>query len=37
VIAACCKLHCRSALIDGEIIAQDAKGVSNFAALRAAI
>jgi bifunctional non-homologous end joining protein LigD len=37
VIQACRKLRCRSALIDGEIIVQDAKGVSDFAALRAAI
>jgi bifunctional non-homologous end joining protein LigD len=37
VIAACRKLRCRSALIDGEIIVQDEKGVSDFAALRAAI
>lgn len=31
------KLRCRSALIDGEIIVQDKNGVSDFAALRAAI
>src|SRR5215207_9220437 len=37
VIEACRKLRCRSALIDGEIIVQDAKGISDFAALRAAI
>jgi bifunctional non-homologous end joining protein LigD len=37
VIDACPKLRCRSALIDGEIIVQNAKGVSDFAALRAAI
>jgi bifunctional non-homologous end joining protein LigD len=37
VIDACRKLRCRSALIDGEIIVQDEKGVSDFAALRAAI
>jgi bifunctional non-homologous end joining protein LigD len=37
VIEACRKLSCRSALIDGEIIVQDANGVSDFAALRAAI
>jgi ATP-dependent DNA ligase len=37
VIDACHKLRCRSALIDGEIIVQDAKGVSDFAVLRAAI
>jgi DNA ligase D-like protein (predicted ligase) len=37
VIEACRKLSCRSALIDGEIIVQNDKGVSDFAALRAAI
>src|SRR5687768_4598088 len=37
VIEACHKLRCRSALIEGEIIVQDKNGVSNFAALRAAI
>ena len=37
VIETCQKLRCRSVLIDGEIIVQDAKGVSDFAALRAAI
>jgi bifunctional non-homologous end joining protein LigD len=37
VIEACRKLYCRSALIDGEIIVQDKNGVSDFAALRAAI
>jgi bifunctional non-homologous end joining protein LigD len=37
VIEACRKLRCRSALIDGEIIVQDEKGVSDFAALRAAL
>jgi bifunctional non-homologous end joining protein LigD len=37
VIQACRKLRCQSALIDGEIIVQDEKGVSDFAALRAAI
>ncbi len=37
VIEACRKLRCRSALIDGEIIVQDKNGVSDFAALRAAI
>jgi ATP-dependent DNA ligase len=33
VIEVCRKLRCRSALIDGEIIVQDDKGVSDFAAL----
>src|SRR5688500_2168845 len=37
VIEACRKLRCRSALIDGEIIVQDEKGVSDFGALGAAI
>jgi ATP-dependent DNA ligase len=37
VVAACRKLDCQSALIDGEIIVQDSKGVSDFAALRAAM
>jgi bifunctional non-homologous end joining protein LigD len=37
VIDACRKLGCRSALIDGEIIVQDENGLSDFAALRAAI
>ena len=37
VTDACRRLRCRSALIDGEIIAQDKNGVSDFAALRAAI
>jgi bifunctional non-homologous end joining protein LigD len=37
VVEACRKLHCRSALINGEIIIQDENGISDFAALRAAI
>ena len=37
VLDACRGLHCHSALIDGEMIVQDAEGVSDFAALRAAI
>src|SRR5687768_15325798 len=37
VIEACGKLKCRSALIDGEVIVQDKHGLSDFAALRAAI
>ena len=37
VIDACRKLGCRSALIDREIIVQDENGLSDFAALRAAI
>jgi bifunctional non-homologous end joining protein LigD len=37
VLQTCRKLRCRSALIDGEIIVQDENGISDFAALRAAI
>jgi DNA ligase D-like protein (predicted ligase) len=37
VIDSCRKLKCRLALIDGEIIVQDENGLSDFAALRAAI
>jgi bifunctional non-homologous end joining protein LigD len=37
VINACQKFKCQSALIDGEIIVQDKNGLSDFAALRAAI
>jgi bifunctional non-homologous end joining protein LigD len=34
---ACTKLNCGSALIDGEVIVQDERGISDFAALRAAL
>jgi DNA ligase D-like protein (predicted ligase) len=37
IIEACGKLNCSSALIDGEVIVQNDNGVSNFAALRAAM
>src|SRR5687767_13686569 len=37
IIEACGKLNCGSALIDGEVIVQNDKGVSDFAALRAAM
>jgi DNA ligase D-like protein (predicted ligase) len=37
IIEAAGKLKCRSSLIDGEVIVQDNKGLSDFAALRAAI
>jgi bifunctional non-homologous end joining protein LigD len=37
VAEACRKLKCQSALIDGEVIVQDKNGLSDFAALRAAI
>jgi ATP-dependent DNA ligase len=36
-VEACTKLSCGSALIDGEVIVQDKNGISDFAALRAAI
>jgi bifunctional non-homologous end joining protein LigD len=31
------KLECRSAIIDGEVIVQDERGVSDFEALKSAI
>jgi DNA ligase D-like protein (predicted ligase) len=37
IVEACGKLRCRAALIDGEVIVQDKNGISDFAALRAAI
>jgi bifunctional non-homologous end joining protein LigD len=37
IVEACAKLTCGSVLIDGEVIVQNEKGVSDFAALRAAI
>jgi bifunctional non-homologous end joining protein LigD len=37
IIDTCAKLSCGSALIDGEVVVQNEDGVSNFAALRAAI
>jgi ATP-dependent DNA ligase len=37
VLETCRELRCRSALIDGEIIVQNKAGISDFAALRAAI
>ena len=37
VLDACRGLHCQLAMIDGEMIVQDAKGISDFAALRGAI
>jgi len=36
IIAAARKLPCRSAILDGEVIVQDARGVSDFEALQAA-
>jgi len=37
IIAAARKLPCRSAILDGEVIVQDARGVSDFEALQAAL
>jgi bifunctional non-homologous end joining protein LigD len=37
VVQACRKLRCHSASVDGEIIVQDEKGISDIAALRAAL
>src|SRR6185503_5236231 len=37
IIKAATKLHCRSAIIDGEVIVQDERGISDFDALRSAI
>jgi bifunctional non-homologous end joining protein LigD len=37
IIAAALKLPCRSAILDGEVIVQDARGVSDFEALQAAL
>jgi ATP-dependent DNA ligase len=37
VVDACCKLNFESALIDGEMIAQDEHGMTDFHALRSAI
>jgi hypothetical protein len=37
IVEACASFSCGSALIDGEVIVQNKKGVSDFAALRAAI
>jgi hypothetical protein len=37
IIATARKLPCRSAIIDGEIIVQDARGVSDFEALQTAL
>jgi bifunctional non-homologous end joining protein LigD len=36
-LKAATKLRCRSAVIDGEVIVQDQRGVSDFDALRFAI
>jgi bifunctional non-homologous end joining protein LigD len=37
IISAAAKLNCRSAIIDGEVIVQDERGVSDFEALNSAI
>jgi bifunctional non-homologous end joining protein LigD len=37
IIAAARKLPCRSAILDGEVIVQDARGISDFEALQAAL
>jgi bifunctional non-homologous end joining protein LigD len=37
IIASARKLPCRSAILDGEVIVQDARGVSDFEALQAAL
>src|SRR6188474_541543 len=37
IIAAARKLPCRSAILDGEVIVQDARGVSDFEAMQAAL
>ena len=37
IIASARKLLCRSALLDGEVIVQDGRGVSDFEALQAAL
>src|SRR5262249_29345357 len=36
-LASARKLPCRSAILDGEVIVQDARGVSDFEALQAAL
>src|SRR5262249_22205887 len=37
IIAEARKLPCRSAILDGEVIVQDSRGVSDFEALQAAL
>lgn len=37
IVSEAALLHCRSAILDGEVIVQDARGVSDFEALRSAI
>ena len=37
MVDACCKLECKSAQIDGEMVVQDEHGITDFHALRSAI
>src|SRR3954462_15467418 len=37
IVRSAAKLNCRSAILDGEVIVQDARGVSDFESLKAAI
>jgi bifunctional non-homologous end joining protein LigD len=37
IVTAAAKLDCRSAIMDGEVIVQDARGISDFEALKSAI
>jgi bifunctional non-homologous end joining protein LigD len=37
IVDATAKLHCRSAILDGEVVVQDDRGASDFEALRSAI
>ena len=37
IVQAAAKLHCRSAILDGEVIVQDRHGASDFEALQAAL
>ena len=37
IITAARKLPCRTAILDGEVIVQDARGISDFGALQAAL
>lgn len=37
IVSAGRKLDCRSAILDGEVIVQDARGISDFEALRSAM
>src|SRR5215210_3085164 len=37
IVSSAAKLKCRSAILDGEVIVQDARGVSDFESLKSAI